>query len=93
MSFLLAEDSFFNLFKNRMPWMISVYNNKDFVTLNQVTAPLISESCLQPQPAPKVSDNRNIQEKRHILSEPIECEHLPWRRNLINPIFFCTNQY
>lgn len=75
--FLLEQDAFLNLFKTRMLWMISVCNNKDFVTLNQTTAPLSSESCLQPQPVPNVSDNRNIQGKRHILSDPIECEYPP----------------
>lgn len=55
-----------------MPWIISVCDNKDFVTLNQTTTPLSSESCPQAQWVPSLSGNRSICGKTHILADPVE---------------------
>lgn len=61
-----------------MPWIISVFDNKDFVTLNQTTAPLSSESCLRAQWVPNLSDNTTSMEKQifllTLLSESIHLE-------------------
>lgn len=77
----------FNLLKIKMPWIISLCVNKDFVTLNQITALLFSESCLQAQWVPNLS-NRSIYGKTHTLADLVECEYPPQRRNFTNLCFF-----